>query len=82
MYGTTTKAGALQVFCPERTAALASIAAEMGLPAVAIGGITADRAPALRDAPLLGICVVADLHGPRTPAPRRTRSAALTAPPD
>lgn len=58
VHDTTTKAGAPAGIGPERTAALASIAAEMGLPAVAIGGITADRAPALRDAPLLGICVV------------------------
>lgn len=58
VHDTTTKAGAPTGIGPERTAALASIAAEMGLPAVAIGGITADRAPALREAPILGICVV------------------------
>ncbi len=58
VHDTTTKAGAPAGIGPERTAALASIAAEMGLPAVAIGGITADRAPALRDAPILGVCVV------------------------
>lgn len=58
VHDTTTKAGAPAGIGPERTAALASIAAEMGLPAVAIGGITADRAPALREAPILGICVV------------------------
>ena len=35
-----------------------SLVAETGLPVVAIGGITADRAPALREAPVLGLCVV------------------------
>ncbi|SMY12300.1 thiamine phosphate synthase [Brevibacterium jeotgali] len=58
VHDTTTKEGAPAGIGPERTAALASIAAEMGLPAVAIGGITADRAHALRDAPTLGLCVV------------------------
>lgn len=58
VYDTTTKEGAPEGFGPERITALVTIAAEMGLPAVAIGGITADRAPELRDAPILGICVV------------------------
>ena len=58
VHDTTTKEGAPAGIGPERTVALASIAAEMGLPAVAIGGITADRAHALRDAPILGVCVV------------------------
>ena len=66
---------------PERTAALASIAAEMGLPAVAIGGITADRAPALRDAPLLGICVVSAICTAEDPraAANAIRSSYLAA---
>lgn len=58
VHDTATKAGAPAGFGPEHTAALAGIAREMGLESVAIGGITADRAGALRDAPILGVCVV------------------------
>lgn len=57
-YDTTTKAGAPAGFGPDGIAALASAAVQMGLPAVGIGGITAERAPELASAPLLGICVV------------------------
>lgn len=81
VHDTTTKQGAPAGIGPERTAALASIAAEMGLPAVAIGGITADRAPALRDAPLLGICVVSAICTAEDPraAANAIRSSYLAA---
>jgi len=74
VHDTTTKAEASAGIGPERTAALAAIAVEMGLPAVAIGGITADRAPALREAQLLGICVVSAIC---TAADPRAAAAAI-----
>lgn len=58
VHDTLTKAGAPAGIGPKRLASLAEIAAQMGLPSVAIGGIDADRAPALREAPVLGLCVV------------------------
>ena len=36
---------------------------EAGIPAVAIGGINADRAPDLKGRGLIGICGLGDLHG-------------------
>ncbi|WP_209371548.1 thiamine phosphate synthase [Brevibacterium renqingii] len=55
VYDTTTKADAPDGIGPER---LGELVTEAGIPAVAIGGISIDRAPELRDRGLLGICVV------------------------
>lgn len=77
VYDTQTKEGAPAGFGPERISALVTIAAEMSLPAVAIGGITADRASALRDAPVLGICVVSAIC--TSPDPRAAAHAIRSA---
>jgi thiamine-phosphate pyrophosphorylase len=55
VYDTTTKADAPDGIGPDR---LGELVAEAGIPAVAIGGITADRAPDLSGRGLIGICVV------------------------
>jgi thiamine-phosphate pyrophosphorylase len=75
-YDTTTKAGAPAGFGPDGIAALASAAVQMGLPAVGIGGITAERAPELASAPLLGICVVSAICRAEDP---RAAAAAIRA---
>ena len=54
-----------------------SLVAETGLPVVAIGGITADRAPALREAPVLGLCVVSAIC--TSPDPRAAAAAIYSA---
>ncbi|GAA4517346.1 thiamine phosphate synthase [Brevibacterium yomogidense] len=81
VYDTKTKEGAPAGFGPERITALVTIAAEMGLPAVTIGGITAERAPELREAPVLGICVVSAICTSSDPqaAARAIRTAYLGA---
>ncbi|WP_245579721.1 bifunctional hydroxymethylpyrimidine kinase/phosphomethylpyrimidine kinase [Brevibacterium album] len=80
-YDTTTKEGAPAGLGPEGIADLAGTAAQMGMPAVGIGGITAERAPELAGAPLLGICVVSAIC--RAADPRRAaadiRAAYLSA---
>lgn len=76
VHDTLTKAGAPAGIGPHRLSALAEIAAQMGLPSVAIGGITAERAPALRDAPVLGICVVSAICAGADP---RAAAAAIRA---
>lgn len=76
VHDTLTKAGAPAGIGPQRLAALAEIAAQMGLASVAIGGITAERAPALRDAPVLGICVVSAICASADP---RAAAAAIRA---
>ena len=73
VHDTLTKAGAPAGIGPQRLASLAEIAAQMGLASVAIGGITAERAPALRDAPVLGICVVSAICA--SPDPRAAAAA-------
>lgn len=73
VHDTLTKAGAPAGIGPQRLASLAEIAAQMGLASVAIGGITAGRAPALRDAPVLGICVVSAICA--SPDPRAAAAA-------
>jgi thiamine-phosphate diphosphorylase len=73
VHDTLTKAGAPAGIGPQRLASLAEIAAQMGLASVAIGGITAERAPALRDAPVLGICVVSAICA--SPDPRAAATA-------
>lgn len=55
VYDTTTKADAPDGIGPER---LGELVGEAGLPAVAIGGISTDRAAELRGRGLIGICVV------------------------
>ncbi|WP_166822917.1 thiamine phosphate synthase [Brevibacterium limosum] len=55
VYDTSTKANAPDGIGPDR---LGELVAEAGIPAVAIGGISADRAPDLQGRGLLGICVV------------------------
>lgn len=55
VYDTTTKSDAPDGIGPDR---LGELADEAGLPAVAIGGISIDRAAALRGRGLVGICVV------------------------
>lgn len=55
VYDTSTKADAPDGIGPDR---LGELAAEAGIPAVAIGGITAYRAPDLHGRGLIGICVV------------------------
>lgn len=77
VYDTKTKEGAPAGFGPERITALVTIAAEMGLPSVTIGGITAERAPELREAPLLGICVVSAIC--TSPDPQAAARAIRTA---
>src|SRR5699024_11745308 len=54
VFDTTTKADAPDGIGPDR---LGKLAAEAGIPAVAIGGISIDLAPELRGRGLLGICV-------------------------
>ena len=77
VHDTLTKAGAPAGIGPQRLASLAEIAAQMGLASVAIGGITAERAPALRDAPVLGICVVSAICA--SPDPRAAAAAIRSA---
>lgn len=55
VYDTTTKTDAPDGIGPDR---LGELVAEAGLPAVAIGGISIDRAAELRGRGLIGICVV------------------------
>ncbi|UVI35181.1 thiamine phosphate synthase [Brevibacterium spongiae] len=55
VYDTTTKADAPDGIGPDR---LGELVTKAGIPAVAIGGISIDRAPDLRGRGLLGICVV------------------------
>ena len=55
VYDTSTKADAPEGIGPDR---LGDLVAEAGIPAVAIGGINADRAPDLQGRGLIGICVV------------------------
>ena len=55
VFDTSTKADAPDGIGPDR---LRELVAEAGIPAVAIGGINADRAPDLRGRGLIGICVV------------------------
>lgn len=55
VYDTSTKADAPDGIGPDR---LGELVAEAGIPAVAIGGISADKAPDLRGRGLIGICVV------------------------
>ncbi|MGO2017314.1 MAG: thiamine phosphate synthase [Brevibacterium aurantiacum] len=55
VYDTTTKTDAPDGIGPDR---LGELVGEAGLPAVAIGGISTDRAAELRGRGLLGICVV------------------------
>ena len=55
VFDTSTKADAPDGIGPDR---LGELVAEAGIPAVAIGGINADRAPDLQGRGLIGICVV------------------------
>ena len=55
VFDTSTKADAPDGIGPDR---LRELVAEAGIPAVAIGGINADRAPDLKGRGLIGICVV------------------------
>ncbi|SDS28181.1 thiamine-phosphate diphosphorylase [Brevibacterium siliguriense] len=55
VYDTSTKADAPDGIGPDR---LGELVEEAGIPAVAIGGINAGRAPDLRGRGLIGICVV------------------------
>lgn len=55
VYDTTTKTDAPDGIGPDR---LGELVSEAGLPAVAIGGISTDRAAELRGRGLVGICVV------------------------
>ena len=55
VYDTTTKTDAPDGIGPDR---LGELVAEAGLPALAIGGISTDRAAELRGRGLIGICVV------------------------
>jgi thiamine-phosphate pyrophosphorylase len=55
VYDTATKADAPDGIGPDR---LGELVAEADIPAVAIGGISIDRAPELRGRGLIGICVV------------------------
>ncbi|MGO1349465.1 MAG: thiamine phosphate synthase, partial [Brevibacterium aurantiacum] len=55
VYDTTTKTDAPDGIGPDR---LGELVGEAGLPAVAIGGLSTDRAAELRGRGLLGICVV------------------------
>lgn len=78
-YDTSTKADAPSGLGPDRVRALV---AEAGLPCVAIGGITAERAPELADTGVIGICMVSAIcaaEDPRTAA-RRIRAAFRPAP--
>jgi thiamine-phosphate diphosphorylase len=77
VHDTLTKAGAPAGIGPQRLASLAEIAAQMGLPSVAIGGIDADRAPALRESPVLGLCVVSAIC--TSPDPRAAAAAIYSA---
>jgi thiamine-phosphate pyrophosphorylase len=64
VFDTTTKADAPDGIGPDR---LGKLAAEAGIPAVAIGGISIDRAPELRGRGLLGICVVSAICAAEDP---------------
>ncbi|WP_167198380.1 thiamine phosphate synthase [Brevibacterium pigmentatum] len=55
VFDTSTKADAPDGIGPDR---LGELVAEAGIPAVAIGGINANRAPDLKGRGLIGICVV------------------------
>src|SRR5699024_10387883 len=64
VFDTKTKADAPDGIGPDR---LGKLAAEAGIPAVAIGGISIDRAPELRGRGLLGICVVSAICAAEDP---------------
>ena len=64
VFDTTTKADAPDGIGPDR---LGELAAEAGIPAVAIGGISIDRAAQLRGRGLLGICVVSAICAAEDP---------------
>lgn len=73
-YDTATKADAPTGLGPDR---LRDLVAGAGLPCVAIGGITAERAPELRDTGVIGVCVVSAICTSPDPreAARRLRAA-------
>lgn len=74
VYDTATKADAPSGIGPER---LGELVMDSGIPAVAIGGIDADRVPQLRGRGLLGFCVVSAIC--RAADPEQAARELLTA---